>query len=70
MIDEDIESQITPFIENNQDRHNYKQKISIFQKIKNIKKYNQFEYCDWVIGTILIVCVIATIIIITINETK
>jgi hypothetical protein len=74
MLDEDIEAQKIPLFTNGLNYQNNSRPLVIYQKIKNkilnIKKIKEIEFCDWVICIVLAASLITTIVIIAINETK
>ena len=67
MLDEDIEAQI-PLISPEQQNTEQNDKLMVIDigrmgRIKNIK-FNQTLVCDWIIVLVLVVCIVATIVII------
>ena len=73
MLDEDIEAQQSLISPDDHNTPDSKTTISFIQRIKNIKnikKCNRNILCDWIIVIILVVCIVATIVIITYDETK
>jgi len=65
MLEEDIESQQSLLSPNTQNNNPV---ICRIQRIKNMKKCNKQTLCDLIIGLVLLVCVIATIVIIVCNK--
>lgn len=70
MLEEDIEAQQSLISPDDHNTPDSKTTISIIQRIKNIQKCNRNILCDWIIVIVLVVCIVATIVIITYDETK
>lgn len=70
MLDEDIEVQtslITPDNQNTISNETSRNKPSLLERIQ---KYKDNILCDWLIVIVLVVCVVATIVIIVCNNSR
>lgn len=69
MQDEDIEAQRALLSINEQNELITQTQIRIKPSIlERIQKYKENPYCDWIIAIVLVVCVVATIVIIIHNN--